>query len=215
MNEPNDKITIAIEDITMGLLPADEGPISRSLLSTFAEHYNESRKQISLDDFPEMQPLIDGLVQKGIFAPGPQRINEEEPETAPFSNTYNIHLTGGDENQTAVLKLSRLDTECQIDIDYQGTSVQAIDKNFFHAFCQIRKHLEQEGLYPVCYGASLNVYPSASLLEESGGLIAYRLPKGAMPSADDIVSIFSSGPDVIPVSVEMQKDHFENWPGRT
>lgn len=211
MNSSKDKTLISIEGVAIVLLPNNEGPISRSLLATFAEYHNDSRKQMSLEDYPELKPVIDEMAQKGIFAHVPQQA-KDEPSVMSFSNIYTIQLLGGDENEAALIKLSRPNSECQIDMDYRGITIRAIDKNFFHAFCQIRTRLEQDGLYPICYGASLNVYPSSSLIEESGGLIAYRLPKDSMPIGDDIVDIFSSGLDVIPVSVEEQKAYFENRP---
>ena len=43
------------------------------------------------------------------------------------------------------------------------------------------------------------------------GLSAYRMTTGKHVSGRDIVEIFDSGPDVIPVTVETQREFFQDW----
>ncbi len=43
------------------------------------------------------------------------------------------------------------------------------------------------------------------------GLKAYRLTAGRQALTSDLVSIFDSGPDVIPSSVAKQKEYFNDW----
>jgi len=89
--------------------------------------------------------------------------------------------------------------------------IEASDSDFFEAFCQIRSRLEQERLIPFCYGASLNVFPSGMARDMGAGLSAYRLAMGRGASPSDLVSIFDSGPDVIPSFVSKQEEFFNAW----
>ena len=59
-----------------------------------------------------------------------------------------------------------------------------------------REQLEQFGLFPLCYGASLNVYPSGIARNMAFGLKAYRIPKDAFIRLEHLVDIFDTGDDV-------------------
>lgn len=77
----------------------------------------------------------------------------------------------------------------------------------------VRLQLEPENLIPVCYGASLDVFPSGMCRDMSGGLSAYRLKLRKSPDREDLVRIFETGPDVKPVTVDDQRNFFENCMG--
>lgn len=83
--------------------------------------------------------------------------------------------------------------------------------NYFHALCQIRRQLEETGWRPVCYGSSRNAYPSGMCCDMGQGLQAYRMTMGRPALLEDLVQIFDSGPDVLPVSVEEQDAFHEDW----
>lgn len=70
---------------------------------------------------------------------------------------------------------------------------------------------EKESLLPLCYGASLNVFPSRMAHEMSSGLKAYRLTSCEQARRVDLVEIFDQGHDVIPSTVEGQRAFYQAW----
>lgn len=125
---------------------------------------------------------------------------------------FSIFLIGGedDEQGTLVLHEDR-DDLCRLTFRWREQEAQAEASDYFEAFCAIRRKLEAEGLIPFCYGASLNVYPSAMSRRMGGGLKAYRLTEGKHSRREDLVFLFDEGPDVIPTSVDMQRSFFNDW----
>jgi hypothetical protein len=63
----------------------------------------------------------------------------------------------------------------------------------------------------MCYGASLNVYPSGMGRDMGAGLMAYRTTIGKVPELADLVNIFDEGPDFIPATVAQQEEHYQEW----
>jgi hypothetical protein len=124
---------------------------------------------------------------------------------------HTIHLIGGDDDETASLTAEERDDLCNIAFRYRDQAIEASASDFFEAFCQIRTQLEPERLIPFCYGASLNVFPSGMARDMGAGLSAYRLAIGRAASRGDLVSIFDSGPDVIPSLVAKQEEFFNSW----
>ena len=91
-----------------------------------------------------------------------------------------------------------------------GEAVYEAD-DFFSALCSIRTELGVAGLMPRCYGSSRNVYPSGMSRGMGAGDKAYRLYPGQRGRTADMVDIFGDGPDVEPVSVPVQEDHYRAW----
>lgn len=75
----------------------------------------------------------------------------------------------------------------------------------------VREVLDQEGFLLRCYGASLNVYPSGMSYSMGGGSMAYRLFLGQPGRQKDLVSIYDTGPDMIPSTVKAQEEFHERW----
>jgi hypothetical protein len=96
-------------------------------------------------------------------------------------------------------------------LDYAGRRLDVADEDYFEAFCRMREDLEAEGLRPVCYGASRNVYPASMGRQMGGGWRAYRLTLGQPARIADLVDIFSIGPDVVPVPVAEQREFYSRW----
>jgi hypothetical protein len=71
--------------------------------------------------------------------------------------------------------------------------------------------LEKENLLLHCYGASRNVYPSAMMRGMGTGDKAYKLHMGQPAKQEDIVSLFDTGPDVLPTTVADQEEYYERW----
>ncbi|AMV38608.1 hypothetical protein VT85_14315 [Planctomyces sp. SH-PL62] len=93
---------------------------------------------------------------------------------------------------------------------FDGEEIAVADCEYFSALAAIRSALEPRGLAPRCYGASRNVYPSR-LTRDWGGMRAYRMFLGRPGAVEDLVSIFDDGPDVDPVSVQVQEEFYLEW----
>lgn len=94
---------------------------------------------------------------------------------------HNIALIGGSNDERAVITEYEIDpVVCKLTCTYRGKMIEAEAPDFFEALCLIRRQLEREGLIPFCYGASLNVYPSAMARDMGAGLKAYRMKKVSM-----------------------------------
>ncbi|MET4172984.1 hypothetical protein AB7645_39490 [Bradyrhizobium sp. 956_D2_N1_5] len=125
---------------------------------------------------------------------------------------HNIALIGGSNDERAVITEYEIDpVVCKLTCTYRGKMIEAEAPDFFEALCLIRRQLEREGLIPFCYGASLNVYPSAMARDMGAGLKAYRMKKGVHARMADLVEIFDTGPDVTPASVDAQEEFFREW----
>ena len=122
-----------------------------------------------------------------------------------------IHLIGGDDEETATIVFDRNDRNCHLTLNYRERSISASATDFFDAFCDIRTALEKDRLIPFCYGASLNVFPSGICRDMGAGLKAYKFKNGTKPTRSDLVDIFDAGPDIIPVFVSVQREHFAAW----
>jgi hypothetical protein len=122
-----------------------------------------------------------------------------------------IHLIGGADDIVATVMWEPRDGLCCVTLSYRGRSLEESAHDYFQAFCKIRVRLEEEKLIPFCYGASLNVYPSGMCRDMGGGSVAYKLKIGQRPSQADLVGIFDEGPDVIPATVSVQREFFDDW----
>lgn len=120
-----------------------------------------------------------------------------------------IVLIGGGDGESGVLTAGESQGKCHIRFEYRGGVIEAQADDYFEALCQIREQLEKKSLIPFCYGASLNVYPSSLGRQVQNGLSAYQLAIGR--HARDLVHIFYANHDVIPATVQRQKEFFDEW----
>ena len=88
---------------------------------------------------------------------------------------------------------------------------EASSVDSFEALVLLRLELEKLGLTPLCWGASLHVYPSDASRRDGIGDLAYRLTLGKFPSAADRVQIFDSGPGLVVATVAEQEDFSRAW----
>lgn len=121
-----------------------------------------------------------------------------------------LHVIGGEDDEQIVIVQNRDGDNCRLTCTVRGETHYADASDFFSALQRIRKRtLEPKGLIPLCYGASLKVWPSAMSRDMGGGLKAYKIETG-LP-ATELVGIFEVGPDIIPASVEMQDEFSRDW----
>jgi hypothetical protein len=124
---------------------------------------------------------------------------------------HTIFLIGGEKDETCTVTAEPINGLCQIKLHYRGKTIESSATDYFDAFSRIRLLLESENLIPFCYGASLNVFPSAMARQMGAGLSGYRCALGRAATREDIVPIFDSGPDVIPASVANQTKYHNDW----
>lgn len=98
-----------------------------------------------------------------------------------------------------------------LSLKMSGDEFNSSNTDFFEAMCDIRRHLEKMDMLLLCYGSSRNVFPSSMSRSMGYGVKAYRLVLGEPARTNDLVSIFDSGPDISPVSVDEQKHFYHTW----
>ena len=124
---------------------------------------------------------------------------------------HHIILMQGASEESAIVCTRPVRGMCHLALTYRDRTVFALASDYFEAFCQVRQMLEQENILPHCYGASLSVYPSGMGRDMGAGLQAYRLKMGCKAQGDGLIGIFETGDDVIPATVEDQKNWFKAW----
>jgi hypothetical protein len=92
-----------------------------------------------------------------------------------------------------------------------GVESEKTADDFFSALVAIRVELDAKGIRLMNYGSSLNVYPSPMSRSMGSGEKAYRLSMGEQAKTADLVSIFETGPDVTPSTVQEQEQFYRKW----
>ena len=100
---------------------------------------------------------------------------------------------------------------CLLTLVVEGKQFGASGRDFFEALVSIRRLLEPMGLLLNIYGSSRNVWPSGMARDMGQGLRCYKLTLGSKPSLQDLVDIFTTGPDVVPVTVAEQEAFVQRW----
>ena len=98
---------------------------------------------------------------------------------------------------------------CYVSINGAGLRSKGKRLDFFDALEQARLPFEQAGFRLLCYGASLNVFPSGMGRDCALGKEAYQMDK-EMGTKE----IFTTGKDVIPATVKEQRLFYLNWRDR-
>lgn len=110
--------------------------------------------------------------------------------------------------------LTELDNDdCHIEITWDDHRLESTSNDFFDAFCLIRHELWKSKLLPTCYGAHLHAFPSGMARSMGGGRKLYRLTLGKQALTKDLVQLFDAGEDVIPSTVDDQRQFFDEWVG--
>lgn len=112
----------------------------------------------------------------------------------------------------ATVELVDIDAyECQLTLRWAGGELQSIEGDYFEAFCRIRERLEEQGLLPMCYGASRRIVISGMGRDMAAGLRVYKVKLGKQAQINDLVDLFATDDDVEPVSVVEQQAFQEQW----
>lgn len=113
-----------------------------------------------------------------------------------------FHIWDFDPEDTQLVKLS---------LTFANREIVRNEDDFWSALCSIRRELEAEGILIKCNGSSKDVWPSGMSIDMSAGEKAYRLELGQQPTVKNIVSIFESGTDIFPVTLDEQEAFFNQW----
>jgi hypothetical protein len=121
-----------------------------------------------------------------------------------------VFVIGGEDDETISLTDEEVANDCRIVCVVRGETHIANASDFFEALRTVRRRvLEPKGLIPFCYGASLNVWPSAMSRDMGRGLKAFKMELGT--PASELVGIFDQGSDVIPALVQVQEEFARDW----
>ena len=123
-----------------------------------------------------------------------------------------ILLANGDRLLAELSIWDRDETDSvRLDLAFSEQIITKRADTYFEAMQLIRQDLEPQDMLLICYGASLNVYPSPMILDMGDGEIAYKLELGKDAKQINLVSIFDMGSDVIPATVAEQNDFYQRW----
>jgi hypothetical protein len=123
-----------------------------------------------------------------------------------------VNTAGGVEDGAFFLDEDADDDLCRLTFRFPHGEHNAVADDYFEAMCIIRGELKRVGWFPLCYGGSLNVFPSGmSRGMGCRGQLAYKLQLGKPARQADLVSIFDHGSDVNPVSVDEQSLFYKQW----
>ena len=109
----------------------------------------------------------------------------------------------------ATLERKPQDKSCRILLEAEGIKETSTSTDYFASFADVRKNLAKKKVFPLCYGASRNVWPSAMARDMGQGLRAYKLELGK--HSEEMVHIFDTGDDIDPVTPEEQKEFSYKW----
>jgi hypothetical protein len=109
----------------------------------------------------------------------------------------------------AIVSRKEKDPSCWLQLAADGINESSTGMDYFESVTIIRRRLAKRGIFPLCYAASRNVWPSGMARDMAEGLAAYKLKMGS--PGEERVHIFDQGPDVDPVTPEEQKAFSEVW----
>lgn len=125
--------------------------------------------------------------------------------------TFHTMVLGGDPNRTIRFEASGEYATCHLRAYYRDQVIGVMATDFFEALCQIRETLTSQGLYPLCHGASLDVYAFGSSGRIHSGLLAHRLVMGRQVTEFDVVETFGCEAPITPATVVEQRDYYSQW----
>jgi hypothetical protein len=120
----------------------------------------------------------------------------------------NVRMPDGSTTSATVMRKDN-DSNCWLHLVGDGIDETSTSTDYFESFVGIRKKLAKRNILPLCYASSRNVWPSGMARDMAQGLAAYKMKMGI--HAEELVSIFESGPDIDPVTPEEQKAFSLAW----
>lgn len=99
----------------------------------------------------------------------------------------------------------------RVSLVYHNKTLSEAGWNYIDSLCKIRRLLEVENILLNCYGASRNVRPSGMSIDMCGGVAAHQFTLGKRTEHQDLVTIWETGPDVDPATVDEQEEFYQKW----
>jgi hypothetical protein len=124
--------------------------------------------------------------------------------------TYSIHLRLKDGSVIEGTLTSHSEaSSCWLNLTAEGINESASGSDYFASFSKIRRRLAGQSIFPLCYGASKDIWPSGMARDMGQGLKAYRLVLGQ--PARELFEIFEAGEDINPVHPDEQEAFAKKW----
>jgi len=139
---------------------------------------------------------------------------ENSPDTnnEPGHETINASVLSGNKRIAAEFVLNdNYGSGVELTLTFAGQSYKSNAPTYFEAMNKIRLILEKDNIYPICYGACENIYPSGTTITTATGRTAYRCRPGKPALSSDIVDIFEIDSSCTPVTVQTQKQFNLKW----
>ncbi len=92
-------------------------------------------------------------------------LNKDVQITNKSSNSFIAQLKATDENEIVSIEITN---------DSKLQKIETYGDNFYECLLKIRAELEKRGLFILCLGSSINVWPSGMSSQMSKGLKAYK-----------------------------------------
>jgi len=141
-----------------------------------------------------------------------------ETESSPEINNEPGHeiksvivLSGNKRIKAKFVLNDNYGNEVELALTFAGHSYKSHAPTYFEAMNKIRLILEKDNIYPICYGACENIYPSGTTISTATGRTAYRCKPGKPALKSDLVDIFDADGFCTPVSVQTQKQFNLKW----
>ncbi len=123
-----------------------------------------------------------------------------------------VKIVQKDRYSNAILNYYEEDGSCIVsilleeDINYIGIGI-----NYFRAFQDLRKKLQEEEIKVCCQGARFDVYPSRMSQQMGAGLMAYVMRIGVPAKSEDLVKIFDEYKGKFLGTIEEQEKYHKKW----
>lgn len=98
-----------------------------------------------------------------------------------------------------------------VEVLLEGKITRYENENYFDALLDFRKDMEEQNTQIMCNGSARTVYPSGMCLSMGSGIKAYRLEIGKQAKLADLVNIFDCDDNLEFVTINEQKNFFEEW----
>ena len=101
--------------------------------------------------------------------------------------------------------------QCYVSIKVGDRRSKGKQSDFFDALEEARLPFEKDGYRLLCYGASLNVFPSGMGRSCTSGKEAYQFNLKNIKKTKGSKFIFDTGKDIVPATVKEQRTFFQKW----
>lgn len=129
-----------------------------------------------------------------------------------MNETYDLKcITFNGEQRDVVIRTYENDESIEIIFCFDDMEISICAENFFEGLLELRKELEKKNIKLLCKGCSINVYPSAMILQMGAGRMAYCLTMGQPARMSSLINIFDACELNEYASIDEQLKYFNQW----